>query len=158
MEETPVSTNGDKPEGKDPQWYREAIDKANQEKAEAIQVAKDAVFGSIPGLDPSKGLGKKMVDGYDGEIDRDQFLAWAETEYEWKPPSGDQPPPAPAPAPAAQGVNQVVAEASQRQETVVESTQPLTPPDLDAAIAKAEADGDIARSVALKTQKAINLR
>lgn len=140
---------------KDPAWYRQQIEEKNAENKALRETIRNQMFDSIPGLDRTKGIGKTMTDTYDGELNKGAFLEWAEERFEFKPSTegGGQN----TPDPTAQNVNGIVSQSQQRQEQAVEGGQSLNPPsDLAERIAKAEAEGDYATAISLKTQSLLN--
>ena len=93
------------------------------------------------GLDPTKGLGKAIAKEYDGEASAEAVTAYAKSEYEWEPTAPVDP--------QVQQIQQGHAQLDQVAETAGSVAQ-LTPQEL---LAKAEAEGDVQTSMAIKGQQ-----
>lgn len=145
-EHTPTAPNaGDEGEQKDPKWYRDELKKRDDQLAEqqktinrqGVRLMEKAF--SDAGLDPTKGLGKAIAQNYDGDPDAEAIKTFAQEEYDWEPPE--------------QTPAQVVNEAQGRVAEATAGTESIPQDALDLDIAKAEEEGDFARSIMLKVQQ-----
>ena len=98
------------------------------------------------GLETTSGLGKAIAKEYDGEANYDALAAYAHDEYGHSPKEEEEE----TPTPQAQAVNQ----GHQRLEQVAQTSGsvPVTP-EVGDALAKAEAEGDYATTMQIKSQQ-----
>ncbi len=92
-------------------------------------------------LDPTTGLGKAIAKEYDGDASFDGLAAYAKEEYGYEAPAVDEQ------HPQAQQIAQGQAALDQ----VGQTAGSIVPPTQQDALAKAEAEGDHATSMAIKS-------
>ena len=106
---------------------------------------RDRAF-SDAGLDITKGVGKAVYKEYEGEMGKDEILAYASTEYSYEAGEGVQHPQAEAIAQGQAALDQV----GQTAGSVASPTQ-------DDVLAKAEAEGDYGTTMAIKGQQVADM-
>ena len=99
------------------------------------------------GLDPTKELGKAIAKEYKGEPTLEALSAYAQDEYGYE-----------APAPSGDHtLAPVVAQQQARLDSVGATAGSIVPPTQSDALAKAEAEGDYATTLAIKGQQLAEL-
>ena len=143
----PAPPSGD---DKEPAWYREQIDAKTAENAELVkQINRQKVhlmasaFEKI-GLDPTKGIGKAVAHGWEGDADPEAIKEYAIKDWDWEPP-----------ADKGQGspIAGEITSAQQRVSAAVQGAESTPTEQIDLDIAAAEERGDFAAAVTLKVAK-----
>ena len=98
------------------------------------------------GFDTDKGLGKAIEKEYTGELTADAVKEYAVSEYGWEPPTGTENPQAGQIADEQGKLDQI----GQTADSIVEPTQ-------GEVLAKAEAEGDYATTMAIKGQQVADM-
>jgi hypothetical protein len=133
---TEPSNSGDgQEESPNVRQLRELVTSQKEQITKLSGVARQAAFKEA-GIDPSTGLGKAIYRTYDGEIDPAQVVAFAQSEYDWKPEE----------APA-------VSDASRRIETVGNQGQSEVVANRMAQADEAASKGDWLTAQAFKDQE-----
>lgn len=94
------------------------------------------------GLATDTGLGKAIFKEYDGELSEDAVREYAKTEYGWEADPDSQHPDAPQ-----------IAQEQARLDAVGETAGSVVAPTQAEILAKAEAEGDVQTTMALKGQQ-----
>lgn len=141
IEDTPDDDTTDEleaaPVAEGPKELREALKREQTARKEAEAKLRQVAFREA-GFDPNAGVGKLLASQYDGEPEVDAIRAFA-TEYGLDTGS--------TPAPAV-----AVDDAQARVDAVVAASTSQVPDNLEAQIAQAEAEGDFAAALTLKSQ------
>lgn len=137
-------------EVKEPQWYRDELDKHNDELKELRKFKRGAVMKDA-GLDPTTGIGKAILKDIErgdfGEkLDADTLRTYATDEYGWQ---GAAPEPANQPAPEPSLTPEIVA-GQNRLAQVREAGTPPQPTDAAARANELDASGDILGAIRQK--------
>jgi hypothetical protein len=121
--------------------------KLEESLAETKKLRADALVSAYEklGLSTNDGLGKAIAKEYDGEANYDALAAYAKNEYGHDPVVAENPP---------HPQSQAIAQGHQALEQVAQTagSVPVTPTAGD-ALAKAEAEGDYATTMAIKGQQ-----
>ena len=137
-EGTEVTTEAPAEEAKGLRGQLEAALSENKTlKADKLAESFDKI-----GLDPKTGLGKAIAKEYSGDVSADALAEYAKTEYDWE---GSEE----SPNPQAQAIN----EGTQRLEEVNQTSGSIVAPNEGDVLAKAEAEGDYATTMAIKGQR-----
>ena len=135
---TETEITEDAPKGDAPKQLRDALKRANAENTKLKGQIMAGAYEEL-GLDREAGLGKAINKEYDGETSLEALAAYAQAEYGYAPPVGTDHPEA--------GV--ITAQQAQLDAAAQGAGSVVPPTELD-ALAKAEAEGDAATSMAIK--------
>lgn len=135
---TEIETTEDAPKGDAPKQLRDALKRANAENTKLKSQIMAGAYEEL-GLDPTTGLGKAIQKEYDGDTSVEGLAAYADNEYGYKPPVGTDHPEA-----------GVITTQQAQLDAAAQSAGSVTPPTELDALAKAEAEGDAATSMAIK--------
>jgi len=125
---------------KDPAWYRKEI-KRRDETIKELEAFKLATVFKEANVDTSKGLGKKLLELYDGPIEAANVVEFAK-EFEYPLDV----------TPQEEQVSKVHKSVDSIEETI-EQSQPIENLDQDQKIAEAEAAQDWVLASELKAQR-----
>ena len=138
MSEEVETTPEAEPEAK---GLRSQLEAALSENKDLKAKDRDRAFADA-GLDITKGVGKAVYKEYDGDMTKDAILGYAAEEYSHEAGEGEVHPQAEAIATGQAALDQV----GQTAGSVV-------PPTQSDELAKAEAEGDYATTLAIKGQR-----
>jgi len=145
-----MTTKTDTPTEQEPAALRATIERQASKIEELEGTVRTQAF-ELAGISPDKGIGKAIVQVYDGEMSKEAILAFAKEEYDFVPEAKAEEEKALTPEEQA---GEVTAALDGRLDRLPETP---TPGDeeksLDARIAKAEAEGDWGTAQALKAEK-----
>ncbi len=144
MEEAITPDEGQKPE--EAKGLRKQLEASlEREKGYRTQLLSTA-YADLD-LDPKTGLGKAIAKEYDGEASAEALAAFAKAEYDYV---YTKPEAAPELNPQAEVIAQAQAALDQAGQTA--GSVPVAPTEGD-TLAKAEAEGDYATTMAIKSQQ-----
>lgn len=139
VEETEVD------ETKVPQQLRDALKRQTEEAAKWKAHVMQSSYEQLK-LDPDMGLGKAIAKEYEGDPTVEALASYAQDEYGYTPPVGEENPQ------AAEIANQQT-----RIDQAAVGAGSIVTPTEDDVLAKAEAERDNATTMAIKGQQVANM-
>ena len=138
MSEEVEETTQSEPEAK---GLRAQLETALSENKDLKAKDRDRAFTDA-GLDITKGVGKAVYKEYDGDMTKDAILGYATEEYSYEAGEGVVHPQAEA-----------IAQGQAALDQVGQTAGSVVPPTQSDELAKAEAEGDYATTLAIKGQR-----
>ena len=134
------------PDPDEPKGLRKQLGEAHAKIKELEADKLTAAFDEI-GMDPTKGLGKAVAKEYDGEISTEALSQYIQDEYGVEP--------------QAQAPADPVAQEIQTQQAAIDAASAgagsVVAPTQAELLAKAEAEGDVQTTMALKGQQVADM-
>ena len=145
-EETTTEVTEEEAEKETGKGLRAQLEASIKREKKLKSTILDSAYEAI-GLDTSTGLGKAISKEYEGEASQDALTQYAKDEYGWEAPIQETTHPQ----------AEAIAQGTQQLEQIGQTAGSVSTPTEGDNLAEAEAKGDYATTMALKSQQIVDM-